>query len=581
MPLVVVGVQQGLVGPALSDQRELPGEVGRVPHAGVHPLGAGRAVDVGGVARQDDPADAVAGDLRVVDLEVGHPTRVAHLDLTAHSGVGPGLDLFEGGVARVGGVDLDHHPGAGAREREQHSHAVGVGEHPDGVRGERRVDVDVRHGEVLAVEAALQPRARRVRVVLWPPSAPTTHPTRVVCSPSRERRVTWTPWASCVSRGQRRRRARRRSPAPRRARPARPRCRAARRPTRRGAGWALHRFPAGPVPCPCPADDLEGGDPPAEGLQPGQHTERRQHLQAAGVHAHGPGFRGRAFEGVDDAYRHAESGQLKRGRQADRSGPDDQHVAHGHHASTIPTVKPELLDLGGVGHQNGRMVTKASVHAVLDKIDGFVGAEMDHFGTSGVAVSVVYDDVVLFSKGYGVREVDKTDPITPDTVFSLASMSKPISGTAVAHLVAKGVIAWDEPVHDHVPGLRFSDPWLTTSTSPSRTSTRTAAACPGGSATLSSTSATPATRSWPASRWSRSSREGRGGGGGGGGRREGGGGRRGGDRGVRRHPQLYGLGWNVETDHLGFLRWSHSGAFLSGAATTTVLLRRSASGSSC
>ena len=40
-------------------------------------------------------------------------------------------------------------------------------------------------------------------------------------------------------------------------------------------------------------------------------------------------------------------------------------------------------------------------------------------------------------------------------------MSKPISGTAVARLVAKGVIAWDEPVHDHVPGLSFSDPWVT------------------------------------------------------------------------------------------------------------------------
>jgi hypothetical protein len=54
------------------------------------------------------------------------------------------------------------------------------------------------------------------------------------------------------------------------------------------------------------------------------------------------------------------------------------------------------------------MVIKASVDAVLDKIDSFVGAEMDHFGTPGVAVSVVYDDVVLFSKGYGVREVGNT-----------------------------------------------------------------------------------------------------------------------------------------------------------------------------
>ena len=79
------------------------------------------------------------------------------------------------------------------------------------------------------------------------------------------------------------------------------------------------------------------------------------------------------------------------------------------------------------------MVTKASVDAVLDKIDGFVGTEMDHFGTPGVAVSVVNYDVVLFSKGYGVREVGKTDPITPDTVFSLASMSKPIVRHEVAH----------------------------------------------------------------------------------------------------------------------------------------------------
>jgi hypothetical protein len=48
---------------------------------------------------------------------------------------------------------------------------------------------------------------------------------------------------------------------------------------------------------------------------------------------------------------------------------------------------------------------------------------------------------------------------------------------------------------------------------------------------------------------------------------------------VRGQPQtydgqtrFYGLGWNVENDHLGYLRWSHSGAFSQGAATTAVLL---------
>jgi CubicO group peptidase (beta-lactamase class C family) len=35
---------------------------------------------------------------------------------------------------------------------------------------------------------------------------------------------------------------------------------------------------------------------------------------------------------------------------------------------------------------------------------------------------------------------------------------------------------------------------------------------------------------------------------------------------------FYGLGWNLDVDHLGYLRWSHSGAFTNGAATTTVLI---------
>jgi hypothetical protein len=161
VPFVVVGVEQLRVRPTLDDEGELPGEVRRVLHAGVHPLCPGRAVDVGGVAGEEDPAVAVAGNLRVVHLEVGQPARVAHLHVAAHAGVGKGLDLLQGGVARIGTgrVDEEHDPGPGTHQREQDPHAVGVGEHPDGVAGERGVDVDVGHGEVLAVEAAHEVRA--------------------------------------------------------------------------------------------------------------------------------------------------------------------------------------------------------------------------------------------------------------------------------------------------------------------------------------------------------------------------------------------------------------------------------------
>lgn len=106
-------------------------------------------------------------------------------------------------------------------------------------------------------------------------------------------------------------------------------------------------------------------------------------------------------------------------------------------------------------------VTKESVDAALRRIDGVVTGEMEHFGTPGVAVAVIHDDRVVFSKGYGVRKVGTSDPVTPDTVFQLASLSKPIGATAIAKLVETKVISWDAPIHRYAPTLRFSDPWVT------------------------------------------------------------------------------------------------------------------------
>ena len=79
---------------------------------------------------------------------------------------------------------------------------------------------------------------------------------------------------------------------------------------------------------------------------------------------------------------------------------------------------------------------------MLPEIDDIVAADMALADVPGVAVAVVHDDEVVFAKDYGLREVGKPDPVTPETVFQLASLSKPVAATAVARLVSEGVIAW-------------------------------------------------------------------------------------------------------------------------------------------
>ncbi len=130
-------------------------------------------------------------------------------------------------------------------------------------------------------------------------------------------------------------------------------------------------------------------------------------------------------------------------------------------ATTTPTTAAGYVAPAGAEGAAAAGVTRQQVDDALGMIDGFVEAEMEKTGVPGVAVAVVYDDEVVFAEGYGVREVGTDDPVSADTVFQIASLSKPITGTALAALVTKEIIEWDEPVHPYAPDLIFSDPWVT------------------------------------------------------------------------------------------------------------------------
>lgn len=78
-----------------------------------------------------------------------------------------------------------------------------------------------------------------------------------------------------------------------------------------------------------------------------------------------------------------------------------------------------------------------------------------------MAIVVVHDDAVVFLKGYGVRRTGSAEPIDPDTVFPLASVSKPITTTVLAALVGEAKAGWNDRIIDHDPRFRLSDPWTT------------------------------------------------------------------------------------------------------------------------
>ncbi|MEJ2092537.1 MAG: serine hydrolase [Syntrophobacterales bacterium] len=106
-------------------------------------------------------------------------------------------------------------------------------------------------------------------------------------------------------------------------------------------------------------------------------------------------------------------------------------------------------------------VTQAKVEAVFPKLTKLAEQTLKQTGVPGMAIVVVYKDKVVYLKGFGVRKAGTDTPITGDTVFQLASVSKPMTSTVMAALVGEGVINWDDPVIKHYPDFRLYAPWVT------------------------------------------------------------------------------------------------------------------------
>lgn len=111
--------------------------------------------------------------------------------------------------------------------------------------------------------------------------------------------------------------------------------------------------------------------------------------------------------------------------------------------------------------QPASIVTSEKVKAALPQMQTLAEQTLKKTGVPGMAIAVVYKDQVVYLKGFGIREAGKSAAVNPDTVFQLASVSKPIASTIVAGVVGDGFVQWDDPIIKHDPGFQMDDAYVT------------------------------------------------------------------------------------------------------------------------
>jgi CubicO group peptidase (beta-lactamase class C family) len=85
------------------------------------------------------------------------------------------------------------------------------------------------------------------------------------------------------------------------------------------------------------------------------------------------------------------------------------------------------------------------------QIDVEVTRMMEAAHVTGVGIAVWNDDKVAYLKTYGERNTEKHLPLTPDSVMTAASLTKPAFAAMVMELVHERVIDLDKPVYEYLP----------------------------------------------------------------------------------------------------------------------------------
>lgn len=101
------------------------------------------------------------------------------------------------------------------------------------------------------------------------------------------------------------------------------------------------------------------------------------------------------------------------------------------------------------------------IDEAVSKVDGLVDELMKDTGIPGMAMAVVHRGKTVYAKGFGDTDVRTGDKVGTDTVFQLASVSKSVGATVVAHEVTQNVISWDTPVVAKLSWFALSDPYVT------------------------------------------------------------------------------------------------------------------------
>ena len=94
-------------------------------------------------------------------------------------------------------------------------------------------------------------------------------------------------------------------------------------------------------------------------------------------------------------------------------------------------------------------------------LDAYVNAAIKTWNVPGLAIAIVRNDSVIYTKGYGVQDVNKRTPVDERTIFAIGSSSKAFTAASIAMLVDEKKVELDAPATKYLSGFQLADAYAT------------------------------------------------------------------------------------------------------------------------
>ena len=92
-------------------------------------------------------------------------------------------------------------------------------------------------------------------------------------------------------------------------------------------------------------------------------------------------------------------------------------------------------------------------------LESWIKAQMEYRELPGMSIGIVYDQELIYSKGFGFSNLELKTPATPKTVYRIASITKTFTATAIMQLRDDGKLSLDDPIKKYLPWFEIKNPF--------------------------------------------------------------------------------------------------------------------------